>query len=386
VCIRLADEGARVALVLLALERTSSTAYGGLLVAALMIPHVVAAPLIGAVADVVRRRRLFYVAAMMSYAVALAASTLLVETSRALTITLVALAGCFAPLMIGGLTSLLSELVPSHLQRAYGIDSTSYSLAGIAGPALAAVLAGVLGATVALFSLAGMVMVGCVVLWTLPILDRPVSDRSTTARPAVLGAVPVLWQRRSLGAVTLGTSLGQLGIGAMPVVAAMLAQRYGNLSLTGIFMSAAAVGGLAGSLLYTRYPLRTPRPERIVMISLLATAVPFALVPLMPSVWLTLPWFVLVGLINGPLFCSLLAVRDREAPPDRHTQVFTLGAGLKSTSAAAGAALAGVLTGWGPGALLFGVAACHALGAAAGEVILRRAGAITNPTTSEETG
>ncbi|MEU6073668.1 MFS transporter [Micromonospora sp. NPDC047074] len=372
VAVRLTDEGARVAMVLLALERTGSTAYGGLLVAALMVPHVVAAPLVGAAADRVRRRRLFYIGSLTGYAAALAGAAVLVETSRLLTVALVIVAGCFAPLLIGGLTSLLSELAPDRLKRAYGLDSASYSLAGIAGPALAAVLAGLVGATTTLILLAGVVLLGCVTLWTLPLRTRPPGSREGGHAP-VLAAVPVLWRRRALGAVTLGTSLGQLGIGAMPVIAALLARHYGDASLTGVFMSTAAVGGLVGSLVYARYPLRGPQPERVVVVALLATAVPFALVPLMPSMWLTLPLFLLVGLINAPLFCGLLEVREREAPRDVHTQVFALGAGLKSTAAAAGAALAGVLTGWGTGALLFGVAACHLLGALTGEAVLRRA-------------
>src|SRR3954463_14486104 len=49
--LRLADEGARVVLVLLALERGRGAAVGGLLVAALLVPHVVAAGAVGARAD-----------------------------------------------------------------------------------------------------------------------------------------------------------------------------------------------------------------------------------------------------------------------------------------------------------------------------------------------
>ena len=57
VLVRTADEGARVALVLLALERTRSAALGGLLVAALLVPHVAAAGVVGARADRSRQAR-----------------------------------------------------------------------------------------------------------------------------------------------------------------------------------------------------------------------------------------------------------------------------------------------------------------------------------------
>ena len=54
---RIADEGARVSLVLLALDRIGSAAIGGTMAAALLIPHVVAAPLIGVLVDRARQPR-----------------------------------------------------------------------------------------------------------------------------------------------------------------------------------------------------------------------------------------------------------------------------------------------------------------------------------------
>ncbi|MEU0154640.1 MFS transporter [Micromonospora fulviviridis] len=373
VLVRLADEGARVALVLLAIERTGSAAYGGLLVAALMVPHVVAGPVVGAVADAVRRRRLFYTLALLGYGGALVAAVAVAAAARPLSVALVAAAGCLAPIMLGGLTSLLRDLVPDRLDRSFGLDATSYNLAGIAGPAIAAVTAGAAGATVATVVLAALVALGALVLWTLPIPDRPARAHHTAApgRRNPLGAVPLLWRRPRLGAVTLASSFGQLGVGAMPVVAALLAGRFQHTSYTGLFLAVASVGGLVGSLWCARYPIRAHPPERVVLACLLATAAPFALVPLVPSVWATLPLFALVGLLSGPLFCAVLAVREQEAPPAAHTQVFTVGAGLKSTAAAAGAALAGALAASGAGLLLLGMAACQALGAVAGAAVLR---------------
>jgi MFS family permease len=375
VLVRLADEGARVALVLLALERTGSAAYGGLLVAALMVPHVVAGPVVGAVADAVRRRRLFYTLALLGYGGALVAAVASAAASRPLSIALVVLAGCLAPVMLGGLTSLLRDLVPDRLDSAFGVDATSYNLAGIAGSAIAAVTAGAAGAGAATVVLAALVALGGVVLWTLPIPDRPArADRDAApGRLNPLGGIPLLWRRPRLGAVTLASSFGQLGVGALPVVAALLAGRFQHTSYTGLFLASASVGGLVGSLWSARHPIRSHPPERVVLVSLLAMAVPFALVPLVPSVWATLPLFAAFGVLSGPLFCAVLAVREREAPPEARTQVFTVGAGLKCSAAAAGAALAGALTGSGVGLLLLGGAACQALGAAAGAAVLRLA-------------
>lgn len=377
VLVRLADEGARVALVLLAMERTGSAAYGGVLVAALMIPHVVAGPVVGAIADGVRRRRLFYLLALLGYGGALLAAVALATASRPLSVALVVLAGSLAPVMLGGLTSLLRDLVPDRLEKAFGLDAMSYNLAGIAGPGIAAVTAGFAGATAATAVLVALVAAGVLVLSTLPIRDRPARAHRPdgAGRATPLAAVPLLWRRRRLGAVTLASSIGYLGIGALPVAAALLAGQFRHPSYTGLFLAVASAGGLVGSLWWARYPIRSQPPERVVLVSLLATAVPFALVPAMPTVWATLPLFALVGVLSGPLFCSVLAVRDQEAPPAVHTQVFTLGAGLKTTAAAGGAALAGATTGAGAAVLLLGVAACQALGAVAGAAVLRRASA-----------
>src|SRR3954467_13599763 len=90
VLVRGADEGARVALVLLALERARSAALGGLLVAALLVPHVaaagagrvvphvVAAGVVGAAADRSRRPLRLVAAASAGFAAALTVTSLTV--------------------------------------------------------------------------------------------------------------------------------------------------------------------------------------------------------------------------------------------------------------------------------------------------------------------
>jgi hypothetical protein len=100
--------------------------------------------------------------------------------------------------------------------------------------------------------------------------------------------------------------------------------------------------------------------------------IPFALVPVVDRTPVTLVLFATAGLLTGPLFCALLAVRDREAPPAVRTQVFTIGAGLKVTAGAAGAALAGFGTGLGPAVLVFGVAGSQLLAAGVAAALLRR--------------
>ncbi|GIM94288.1 MFS transporter [Paractinoplanes toevensis] len=367
VCARLADEGARVAVLLLAIERTGRPGTGGLLVAALMVPHVLAAPIVGALADVVRRRRLFYLAIFVAYAALLAGVTPLVGRNAPAAAAMLLVAGCGAPLLIGGLTSLLGELVRDtaapdagaarRLQRAFGLDVSSYSMAGIGGPALAAALAVVIGAAWALVALAGLVVLGGLLLATLPLRTR-----ATAARMAdPLAGLRLMVRDRELGAVTLGSVLKETGIGALPVVAALLAVRAGDTAYTGVVLSVAAAGGLAGSLLTTVFPIRRRSPLVVVVLGAAGTGLTFLLLAVVPHGWPALVLFAVAGALGAPLVVAVFAVRDRAAPPELRTQVFTLGAGLKVTGAALGAAVAGLAAPAGAVVLLLGIAGCQLL-------------------------
>ncbi|WP_250006999.1 MFS transporter [Actinoplanes sp. M2I2] len=361
VCARLADEGARVAILLLVLERTGSASLGGALIAALMVPHVLAAPVVGSVADAARQRRVVYVSAYLIYAACLGAAAVLIGRSTAGAVAVLVVAGCVAPLLIGGLSSLLGDLVPGRLERAFGLDVMSYSMAGIAGPAFAAVLAGLAGPAWATAGLAALVLVAAVLVTTLP-LPLGTGSRRLASPFAALG---LMWRRPRLGAVTAGTVFSLAGLGALPLVGALLAAQQERPELTGVILSAGAAGGLIGSLLCTRWPIRRWRPEWVVAVCLAATAVPFVILVFLPGGWLGLPLFALAGGLGAPVSVAVFAVRDQESPPGVRTQVFTLGAGLKVTAAAAGAAAAGLAAGIGAPALLAAIAVCQVLGAVA---------------------
>lgn len=370
IAVRLADEGARVSILLLVLERTGQAGLGGLLVAALMVPHVLAAPVIGAIADHARRRRLLYLVAFAGYGAALIAAVSLIGRSTAPAVAVLVLGGCFGPLLTGGLTSMLGELAADRLERAFGFDAMTYGVAGIAGPALAAVLAGLAGAAWSLGALGALAVVGGLLVCTLPLTAATERGR----RPgfgATFGALGVMWRRRSLAAVTAGTMLNMAGVGALPVAAALLAARAESPELTGLILSVGAAGGLAGSLLITRWPIRRWSPERVMVVCLSGVAVLFAVLVPLPAGWAALPVMALAGLLGAPQIVATFTVRDREAPPGMRTQIFALGGGLKVTSAAAGAAAAGLAASAGPAWLLAGIAVCQVL-AAASVVLLTR--------------
>jgi hypothetical protein len=164
-----------------------------------------------------------------------------------------------------------------------------------------------------------------------------------------------MWRERVLGLVTGATGVGQLGFGALPVVVAVVAVRQGKPAGAGLLLAAMTAGGLVGSLLWTMRPARSARaPESGPVLAALLG---------------------LSGVANGPLLGGLLVTRQRFAPATVRTQVFTLGAGFKTSSTATGSALAGLMAGWSTGSQLVLVAACPfvaALGGAAGLRLTRR--------------
>jgi MFS family permease len=288
----------------------------------------------------------------------------------ALVLAVAVLGGCVGPLLTGGLTSLLRDLVPeAELERAYGLDVASYTAAGICGPALTAFVASFFGPSSATLVLAASAGAGALLIAGLPLSGR--YPMASLKHLALSRGLDVMWQSRPLRAATVATSIGHLGIGGLPLTAALIGAGPDDSATAGAFLSALAVGALFGSLAYARRPITAWAPEWVVVACLIAMAIPLACVPLAPGVGPTLVLFAIAGFFGGPLAGSLFVVRDREAPANAHTQVFTLGAGLKITAAAVGAGLAGIFAGISAERLMIAIAGCQLLGAMSGALLLR---------------
>jgi len=367
VLVRLADEGARVALVLLALDRTGRASLGGALVAALLVPQVVAAPVVGRVADRTAHPRALAAACLAGFGVALIGCAGLVgRAPDLLALVVAALGGCVAPMAFGGLSGQLRSLVPDRsISRAYSLDVVTYNSAGVLGPAIAGALTAVWSAAAALGVLGGCALVASSGAAWLPLVGR---EGRAVAGGGLLVGLSALFRRRPLRAVTLGTTLGVLGFGAMPIAAALLAgDRHG---LAGALVSAFALGSLIGSVVHARWPLTVGSAERTVVLALIAMAVPLPLAAVADAAPIRLAAVAVSGFFSGPMTAAMFASRDRWTSVAEHTQAFTVAAGLRITAAAAGSALAGAMAVLGGPALLLGIAAGQLLGAAVAALVL----------------
>ena len=355
---RLANESARVAMVLLVLERGGSPALAGGVVAASTLPALVSGPLLGAWLDRTPRRRLAFIANQLLLLGSLLG--LLAATGRAPAWTVLLLGllgGLTIPVLTGGFTGLIAPLVPrGSIRKAYGAEATSYNVAGVGGPALAGALAAGAGADTAVAVTAGLSALALVAVLRVP-MPAPEAALGQVSLARTVGAgLRLLATAPPLRAVTLATTVSFLGIGALPVVFPLLAVDLGaGRAASGLLFATFALGALLGSVVVAARHVRTG-PLRSALAGIAALAVLFAGVAVAPSLPVALGLLLLAGAVEGPVLAATLTVRDNASPADMRTQVVTTASSLKFGAYAIGSALTGtVVTSAGPRA---GMAVC----------------------------
>jgi MFS family permease len=334
---------------LLALQVLGSPAIGGAMIAALLIPHVVAAPLVGLVVDRARRPRWILAGLLLTFAVSLGAAALLLGRGPLWLIFAMLLAGgCCGPAITGGLTSQLPSLVGAQrTPRAFGLDSLCYNVAGVAGPAIAGIASAAAGPRTGQYLLAAFAALGALGVAALPI--PPHLGGPPDSRPDLLSGSRVIVRSQTLLAVTVGSTLSHFGLGGLAVLAAVLATSHHRPASSGLLLAALAAGSFAGSLLWTWRPIAAERSPMISMISMIGIGIPIAIAAGTHALLGIGALFAVSGLFLGPYAAALFSTRTHYAPAEVRTQVFTIGAGLKITASAFGAALLGLaagLPGW----------------------------------------
>lgn len=376
-CARLADDGMAVSVTLLALQRTGSAALGAVVLAAWMAPHAVAAPLTGALAARARGAgAAFHVAALGVFAASIAGVALTLGRAPVpVVLAAAALGGCCGPMVTGGLSSLLAGLVPDSgaRARAYALDAATYNAAGIAAPAAVTTAAGLWGAGPAMATLAASAAGAAGLATTLRVPGPAGAGLPGPAGPGpkgraadggghrlwqeLLGGLRVLWRVRALRGITAATSLAFVGVGGLAPAAVLLGDERGYPGGGGVLLTVLAAGALAGSLAAARRPPGLS-DVRLAAVSLVGTGAALLGAAASGPYPLCVALFALAGLCDGPLLAATLRIRADHAPPAMRAQVFTLGAGLKTTGGAAGAALTGAAaSALAPAQLLAGLAA-----------------------------
>ncbi len=233
------------------------------MVAAFTVPTLITGPVIGAYLDQLKAKRALFAANQVTLAAALTGVAVLAgRAPGTVLLVLGLLAGLTAPVLTGGFSSLVPLLVPpGGLRRANALDAASYNVAGLAGPALVAALAGAAGAGLALSAVAAIATLGLVLVLVLPMPAPAGPGRRSGARShgpgqapagqevprslraAVADGLRLLRDVPLLRSTTTATTLSQLSQGLLPVTLPLLAVRLGHPASAGAWLLTAISGG-----------------------------------------------------------------------------------------------------------------------------------------------
>ncbi|MFD5508496.1 MFS transporter [Streptomyces sp. NPDC127051] len=374
---RAGDEMSGPALMLAGFALAGSTIEASSLLAGITISAAVGGPVLGTLLDRAARPGRLLAGALAMYATGL--GTVLVGLGSlpfTVTILIAVVTGLLGPALSGGWTAQLPRLVRGdHLPRANALDSMTFSVASLAGPALAGAVAQALGAPTAVVVSMMLIAPALPAAWMLPARpDRARGARTTSVISDLAAGMRVIAGRPALARATLTSVLSCVAQGMLTACLPLLGERVlGGAGRGAVLLSCTAVSALLANAVLARFP-RSVAPDTIIWAGALVQAVALALATWSQPVVLIVA-VLMAGIGEGPQLTALFAIRHREAPERLCGQIFTTGASLKITGFASGAAIAGSVVIWSlPGAL--------ALAASVAALAALAFSAIPSPTTA----
>jgi MFS family permease len=338
----------------LVLQRTGSAASAGLVVAAASLPGIVMSPLVGAAIDRFGRRLISIVSDILS-ALSVAAFPLVALVQDLTLPWLLALAVLGATFDPAGYTARKSLLPDVSAASGYPLDKLNGMHEGIfgvgwaIGPALGAVLIGVIGPVETFWLPFGLFVVAILAIVALRVGDAGQEARKASGEEAIgawqgllLGA-RVLWQDKALRAITVALMvLAAVYLPTESVVLPAYFEGRDEPTSLGIIVSVMSLGTIVGAFGYgwlsnrfTRYQL-----ARVVLIGTAISIVPLALLPPLP---IMIAAGLLLGLAWGPFSPLMNTLVQRRVPADVQGRVY----GVQMSLFYAAPPVAFLITGWG---------------------------------------
>jgi MFS family permease len=337
----------------LVLQRTGSAAYAGLVVAAASLPGIVMSPLVGAAIDRFGRRLVSIVSDVLS-ALSVAAFPLVAlvqDLTLPWLLALAVLGATFDPAGYTARKSLLPDVSTASgypLDRLNGMHEGIFGVGWAIGPALGAVLIGVVGPVQAFWVPFGLFVVAIVTIVALRVGDagqearEAAGDEGIGAWQGLLLGAKVLWQDKALRAITVALMvLAAVYLPTESIVLPAYFEARDEPTSLGIIVSVMSLGTIVGAFGYgwlanrfTRYQL-----ARGVLIGTAIAIVPLALLPPLPV--MIAAGFVL-GLAWGPFSPLMNTLVQRRVPADVQGRVY----GVQMSLFYAAPPLAFLVTGW----------------------------------------
>lgn len=342
-----------IAIPWLVLERTGSAASAGLVVAVASLPGIVVSPVVGFLVDRFGRRLVSIVSDVLS-AISVAAFPIVAmvgDLDFAWLLGLAVLGATFDPAGYTARKALLPDVAAASrfpMERLNGVHEGVFAVGWAVGPAIGALLIGVVGAVAVFWAPFVLFVIAVIAIALLRVGDAGQEARHARTTPDVgvwrnlfLGFT-VLWNDRALRALTIAVMvLAAVYLPTESVILPAYFEGRGDPLPLGILISAMAAGSVVGAFGYgwlanrmTRYHL-----ARLVLIGTAVSIVPMAL---LPPLWLMVIAGFALGLSWGPFQPLMNTLVQRRIPPDQQGRVY----GVQMAVFYASPPLAFLLAGW----------------------------------------
>lgn len=252
--------------------------------------------------------------------------------------------GLFMMVALAGAPTLIPSLVAPHeLNAANSLETLSYTVGGIAGPALAGLLIARIGAPLTVLIDVASYFVFALLLFTLRMPSAERRPRAAAA-PAGYGATfRILAGTPVLLSTTLMFCVFNLGEGAMNVWLPVLSGTVlkGGPGLYGALLGVLAVGETIGAL-YAGSMTGRRLGLGICLVQFL-TGLAVLVIVLAPSVPVAVAGLFLLGVFSAPMTVWAQTLRMQILPPELHGRAFALLRLMMQAGNPLGAALSGAL-------------------------------------------
>jgi predicted MFS family arabinose efflux permease len=358
---RLPEAMVPLALLLLARAEHGSYATAGALAGAFAIGAAVGGPVAGRIIDRLGQSVVLIVMAVARSA-ALLGIVLVAPASLAVAAVLAVGAGALTPPLEPALRALWPDLAGDDehaLNAAYELDAGAQELIFVVGPLLVAVAVAVGSPSTALHLTSAVGLVGTLAFALSPPARRWHAGEHAAVRWSAAVRAPQVGLLLALGLLA-GAATGMVNVTAT----AFAEHTLNNRDLAGWLLAAWAVGALAGGLSAAARRWTLP-PERRLTRLLVLFGLAFGPALLARSTPAMAGALAVAGAFLAPTLACIFVLTGARALPGTVTETFAWLTSSFLVGSAAGAALAGTLSGSGSGVRGFGAASATVLVAAA---------------------
>ncbi len=327
-----------VALGVLVFARTDQPAWTGLVAAAAFIPIGLLAPLGGALADRLDRRRWLIVTTLaeMTFATVLAVLAATGHDPPVVLVVLAFLGGASGAIGFPAFQAMVPDLVPTEdLLGAVSLSSAQFNLGRVIGPALAglALLTHDYGLV---FGINAASFAAVVVALMMVRLPKPLASSESLSMAARLaaGARAAAAEpgcRAAIQLIAVVALLASPFIALVPAMSAVLDRGGVSTSVgTAILVTAQGVGAVAGALVLPTVAERVGR-RTMLRAALFVLPVLLVLYGLAPSLWVSAVAFLAVGAGYIAVLSGLNTVVQLRAPAavrGRVLSIYMMGLGI----------------------------------------------------------